>query len=192
VPAERQRPGTPGLSTTSRSTSRPCARARSSRLADPRRLYGRAAQRGADVPAVRRTGQARRGQRLASYHLDHVLEILARGILILRCGASASLRERSYGRPLGIWPALFGSGFELLTALLGGATYTGNWSYELNGFGLLFAAPHVRWRWRPRSSSRVTACADTRLTPKWLLKSAVLSAALALLHPFHEPCCWAR
>src|SRR5207253_1714031 len=37
--------------------------------------------------------------------------------------------------------ALFASGFELFAALIGG--YSGNWSYEMNGFGLLFAAPHV-------------------------------------------------
>ena len=39
--------------------------------------------------------------------------------------------------------ALFGSGFELFAALFGGGVYSGNWSYETNGFGLLFAAPHV-------------------------------------------------
>ena len=74
--------------------------------------------------------------------VEHGLEILARVVLVLAlwrfCRAFA--RDGVAARwAFGL--ALFAGGFELFAALAGG--YTGNWSYEMNGFGLLFAAPHV-------------------------------------------------
>src|SRR5207247_11001836 len=80
----------------------------------------------------------------------------------------------------------FASGFERFAALIGG--YTGNWSYELNGFGLLFAAPHV-----PLAMAATLELARDSLRPvrllrmRWLVKIAALSAVIALLHPFHAP-----
>lgn len=83
--------------------------------------------------------------------------------------------------------ALFGSGFEFFSGVLG-LGYVGNWSYELNGFGLLFAAPHVPLG---MAASLLLACdalrPRQRLSFVWLARIALLSAALALLHPFHEP-----
>jgi hypothetical protein len=121
--------------------------------------------------------------------VEHVLEALARGVLVLALWRFAQVFAA--GRAATRWAfalAMFGSGFELFAALLGGGTYSGNWSYEVNGFGLLFAAPHVplamaatlelaRELLRPRRS----------LSPGWLVKVALLSAAIALLHPFHLP-----
>ena len=75
--------------------------------------------------------------------LEHGLELVARVLLVLAlwrfCHAFAS------GVAAARWAAglaLLGSGFELVAGLAG-AGYTGNWSYEMNSFGLLFAAPHV-------------------------------------------------
>jgi chromate transport protein ChrA len=125
---------------------------------------------------------------LPAVGLEHGLEVLARGLLVLAlwrfCRAFAS------GRRAARWAfclALFAGGFEVFGALIGG--YAGNWSYETNGFGLLFAAPHVplgmaatlelaRDGLRPRRR---------RLTLSWLAKIALLSGVLALLHPFHVP-----
>jgi hypothetical protein len=82
--------------------------------------------------------------------------------------------------------ALFGSGFEIIGAALGG--YTGNWSYESNGFGLLFAAPHV-----PLAMAATLVLAARYLRPRntlgpfELVTTAGLSASVALLHPFHLP-----
>ncbi|MBV9892896.1 MAG: hypothetical protein JO020_01860 [Chloroflexi bacterium] len=119
--------------------------------------------------------------------LEQLTEVLARVLLVLAmwrfCRAFARGREAARWA-LGL--ALFASGFELFAGVVGG--YTGNWSYELNGFGMLFAAPHVplamaatlelaRDTLRPHRSAR----------PAWYLKVALLSAVIALLHPFHAP-----
>jgi hypothetical protein len=122
--------------------------------------------------------------------LERLVETLARVLLVLAvwrfCRAFATSRGAALAA---LWLALFGSGFELITGLIGqGALYTGNWSYEVNTIGLLFSAPHVplgmaatlelaRHGLRPsRDSSRVG-----------LLIAAALGAAIALLHPFHLP-----
>ncbi|HEV7665222.1 MAG TPA: hypothetical protein VGQ62_16945 [Chloroflexota bacterium] len=121
--------------------------------------------------------------------LERAVEVLARAILVLTlwrfCQAFAS------GRTAARWAfilALFGSGFELFAALGGDGVYSGNWSYETNGFGLLFAVPHV-----PLAMAATLELARSTLLPRrvlsarWLLKVGVLGAAIALLHPFHAP-----
>ena len=83
--------------------------------------------------------------------VEHGVEIVARALLVLALWrfCRGFTADRTAARwALGL--SLFASGFELLAALAGGTVYTGNWSYEMNGFGLL-------------------------------------SAAVALLHPFHAP-----
>jgi hypothetical protein len=125
--------------------------------------------------------------------LEHALEVLARVALVVAlwrfCRAFAA------GRAAARWAfalALFASGFELLAAayamLRGGGVYTGSWSYETNSFGLLFAAPHV-----PLAMAATLEIAHDVLrarrtvSPRWLLKIGLLSATVALLHPFHLP-----
>jgi hypothetical protein len=119
--------------------------------------------------------------------LEQLIEVLARVLLVAAlwrfCRAFAN------GRLAARWAlglALFASGFELFAALLGG--YSGNWSYEMNGFGMLFAAPHV-----PLGMAATLELARQTLRPRrtialgWLARVAALSAVIALLHPFHEP-----
>jgi chromate transport protein ChrA len=119
--------------------------------------------------------------------IEKVLELLARTLLVLSlwrfCRAFAT--NLSAARwALGL--TLFASGFEVLTGLLG--LYNGNWSYETNGFGLLFAAPHV-----PLAMAATLELARDGLLPRpslkrrWLVKNALLAAVVALLHPFHTP-----
>jgi hypothetical protein len=121
--------------------------------------------------------------------LEHILELLARGVLVLALwrfvrAFASDLRAARWAFGL----ALFGSGFELFAALLGGAVYSGSWSYEMNSFGLLFGAPHV-----PLAMAATLELARDALLPRQvlapalLLKGAVLSAVIALLHPFHVP-----
>jgi hypothetical protein len=119
--------------------------------------------------------------------LERVLEVLARTVLVLAlwrfCRAFADTRSAARWA-FGL--ALFASGFEVIAALLG--VYSGNWSYETNGFGLLFAAPHV-----PLAMAATLELARAGLQPRlglsrlWLLKLALLGAVIALLHPFHLP-----
>lgn len=119
--------------------------------------------------------------------LEQLTEIIARGLLVVAlwrfCRAFAN------GRTAARWAlglALFASGFELFAALLGG--YSGNWSYEMNGFGLLFAAPHVPLAMAGTLElARETLRLRRSATPRWLVKVALLSAVVAALHPFHEP-----
>jgi hypothetical protein len=137
--------------------------------------------------------------------IEHVVEILARGLLVLAlwrfCRAFAS------GRTAARWAfclALFASGFELFATLLGG--YTGDWSYEMNGLGLLFAAPHVplamaatlelaRALLRPRHGASLRSRTSLPFatdafrgtSAAWLVKVALLSVAISLLQPFHLP-----
>jgi hypothetical protein len=119
--------------------------------------------------------------------IEHVVEILARTLLVLALWRFC--RAFARGRIAVRWAfglALFASGFEFFAALVGG--YTGNWSYEMNGLGLLFAAPHV-----PLAMAGTLELARALLSPrrtttlKWLLAVALLSAAIALLQPFHLP-----
>jgi hypothetical protein len=125
--------------------------------------------------------------RVPATALEHAVEVGARALLVLAlwrfCRAFAT------GRAAARWAfglALFGSGFELFAAMFGG--YTGNWSYELNGFGLLFAAPHV-----PLAMAATLELAREGLRPRtnlsllWLAKIGALAATIALLHPFHAP-----
>jgi hypothetical protein len=124
---------------------------------------------------------------LPAIGLERVAEVAARVLLALAlwrfCRAFAS------GRSAARWAfmlALFAGGFELFAAVLGG--YSGNWSYETNGFGLLFAAPHV-----PLGMTATLELARDGLRPvrrlrgRWLVKVALLGAAVGLLHPFHLP-----
>jgi hypothetical protein len=119
--------------------------------------------------------------------LERGLEVLARALLVL--GLWRFCRAFAHSRSAARWAfvlALFASGFEVIAALLG--LYSGNWSYETNGFGLLFAAPHV-----PLAMAATLELATAGLRPRvsvspvWLLKLAALSAVIALLHPFHLP-----
>ena len=119
--------------------------------------------------------------------LEQMVDILARVVLVLALWRFCRMFAR--GKQAARWAfglALFGSGFEVFGALVGG--YSGNWSYELNGFGLLFAAPHV-----PLAMAATLELAGTTLRPMrelrlWvMLKCAFLSAVIALLHPFHAP-----
>jgi hypothetical protein len=132
------------------------------------------------------------GKLAASLHvpattLEHAVEVLARTLLVVAlwrfCRAFAS------GQGAARWAfglALFGSGFELFSGLAGG--YPGSWSYESNGFGLLFAAPHV-----PLGMAATLELARDGLRPRaalslsWLVKVALLAASVALLHSFHVP-----
>ena len=119
--------------------------------------------------------------------LEQLVAIAARIILVLSLWRFC--RAFSRGRVAARWAfglALFGSGFELFAGLLGG--YSGNWSYETNGFGLLFAAPHV-----PLGMAATLELArdglrhHRRVSTAWLIKLALLAAAAALLHSFHVP-----
>jgi hypothetical protein len=120
--------------------------------------------------------------------VEQLVEVLARVFLVLALWRFC--RAFGRGRLAARWAlglALFASGFELVAAMVGG--YTGNWSYEMNGFGLLFAAPHV-----PLALAATLELARDTLRPRrhaasawWLAKIAALSAVIALLHPFHEP-----
>ncbi|MDQ6672052.1 MAG: hypothetical protein M3069_15140 [Chloroflexota bacterium] len=121
--------------------------------------------------------------------VEHTLEVLARAALVLALWRFARSFAASHAAARWTFAlALFGSGFELFAAVSGGAIYTGNWSYESNGFGLLFAAPHV-----PLGMAATLELARGVLRPRpsvsaaWLVWVALLSAAIALLHPFHLP-----
>ena len=130
----------------------------------------------------------------------HTVEVLARIALVLALWRFC--RAFTSGKSAARWAlllALFASGFELFAAVIGG--YSGNWSYELNGFGLLFAAPHVPLAMaatlelaregllRPRFhfSEGQKGHPPFEIPLRWLLKMGALSAVVALLHPFHEP-----
>ncbi|HLZ27542.1 MAG TPA: hypothetical protein VKV73_09500 [Chloroflexota bacterium] len=126
--------------------------------------------------------------------IERAVEALARALLVVAlwrfCRAFAA------GRAAARWAfgfTLFASGFELFAAVYsmlrgGGGVYTGNWSYETNGFGLLFAAPHV-----PLAMAATLEIAHDVLrarrtvSRRWLFKIGLLSATVALLHPFHLP-----
>jgi len=119
--------------------------------------------------------------------VEQLVGVLARVLFVLSLWRFC--RAFSTGRVAARWAfglALFGSGFELVAGLLGG--YSGNWSYETNGFGMLFAAPHV-----PLGMAATLELARDglrlyrKLSPAWLVKMALLAAAVALLHSFHVP-----
>jgi hypothetical protein len=123
--------------------------------------------------------------------LERLLEILAHVLLILAlwrfCRSfTSTLAAARWAFAL----ALFASGFEVFATLLGpaGAVYAGNWSYETNGFGLLFAAPHVPLAMAATLElTRSSLLPRPKLSARWLLELAALSAAIALLQPFHVP-----
>lgn len=132
------------------------------------------------------------GKLAATFHieassLEQLVAIAARVLLVVSLWRFCRAFARS--RVAARWAfglALFGSGFELFAGLLGG--YSGNWSYETNGFGLLFAAPHV-----PLGMAATLELArdglrrHRRPSPGWLVKMALLASAIALLHSFHAP-----
>jgi hypothetical protein len=126
--------------------------------------------------------------RLAPELVERSAEVLARVVLVISlwrfCVAFTS------GRSAARWAmllALFGGGFAPLAGAVQ-APYVGNWSFELNTFGLLFAAPHV-----PLGMACTLELARMWLRPvarpsAWQIAASVgLGAAIALLHPFHEP-----
>jgi len=124
---------------------------------------------------------------LPAASLEQFIAVLARVLLVLALWRFC--RAFSTGRAAARWAfglALFGSGFELLAALFGG--YAGNWSYETNAFGMLLAAPHV-----PLGMAATLELARDGLRPRrslsatWLVKVALLSVSVALLHAFHVP-----
>jgi hypothetical protein len=125
--------------------------------------------------------------RLPAEALERLAEVLARAAVVLALWhfCSTFTTSRSAAR-WAVVLTLFGSGFEIVGALLGG--YGGNWSYETNGFGLLFAAPHV-----PLAMAATLVLAARYLVPRERFDLAdlgvcvALSAAVALLHPFHVP-----
>jgi len=86
-----------------------------------------------------------------------------------------------FGMGLGLPAALYG-------ALRGVEAYTGNGSYEVNTFGLLFSAPHAALAMAITLEvvGRV-ARAPARTSAAELTGFALAGLALALLHPFHLP-----
>jgi hypothetical protein len=130
--------------------------------------------------------------RVAPEVLERTTELLARGLFVValwrfcRTFATSLVAARA-----ALLLGVFGSGFELPAAIVGGLlgrpVYVGNWSYELNSLGLLFAAPHV-----PLAAAATLELARRWLRPqratRWaLLGAAALGATTALLHPFHVP-----
>ena len=119
--------------------------------------------------------------------LERALEVLARSAVVLALWYFA--RTFASNRAAAVWAvllALFGSGLEIVGALVGG--YSGNWSYETHGFGLLFAAPHV-----PLAMAGTLLLAARYLRPRASLGAlefvgtVVVGAFLAIVHPFHLP-----
>ena len=83
--------------------------------------------------------------------------------------------------------ALFGGGFALFAAAVH-APYAGNWSFENNTFGLLFAAPHIPLGMAcTLELARMWLRPVPRPTPLMILATAALGAAIAFLHAFHVP-----
>jgi hypothetical protein len=125
---------------------------------------------------------------LAPVALERVVEVLARGVLVLAlwrfCHAFGNGRAAALAAVL---LALFGSGFEAAAGLLG-SSYAGNFSYETNTFGLLLAAPHVPLAMAATLElARRYLLPGARTTPWSVLSAAALAAAVAMLHPFHVP-----
>jgi hypothetical protein len=122
--------------------------------------------------------------------LERMAEPIARTLLVLALWRFCRALCTSLGAArAALLLALFGGGFELVTGLVGqGALYSGNWAYETNTFGLLFAPPHV-----PLAMAASLELARLGLHPQAHLRrsdplaAAVLSATVALLHPFHLP-----
>ncbi|MGI9148897.1 MAG: hypothetical protein ACR2IK_20500 [Chloroflexota bacterium] len=121
--------------------------------------------------------------------VEHTLGVLTRAALVVALWRFA--RAFAAGPAAARWTfalALFASGFEVFAAGAGGGLYTGSWSYETNGFGLLFAAPHVPLAMAATLElARAVLRPRVGLSPGWLTWVAMLSAAIALLHPFHLP-----
>jgi hypothetical protein len=132
------------------------------------------------------------GKLAATVHVAPVIferltEVLARALLVLALWRFAhAFASDRIAASAAFLLSLFGSGFEVLALPFGG--YTGNWSYELNTLGMLFSAPHLA----------LAMAATLELARGWLgargavrvwhiAYAAVLSLAIALLHPFHLP-----
>ncbi len=118
-------------------------------------------------------------------------ELAARGALLL--GARQLVLALVPGRAeqrLAAALLLFGMGLgvpaALVGALLGISPYTGNGSYEVNSFGLLFSAPHVALA-MGLTLSAAAILARGRAWGATLTFLTLAGFALALLHPFHLP-----
>jgi hypothetical protein len=125
--------------------------------------------------------------------MERLVELPARGLFVVALWRFCRVFTTSLAAArAGILLALFGSGLELPAAAIGGllgqSVYVGNWSYELNSLGLLFAAPHV-----PLAAATTLELATAWLHPgrratiRTMALSAGLGAVTALLHPFHVP-----
>lgn len=124
--------------------------------------------------------------------LERLVEVAARALFVLSlwrfvrrfCDGLSSARAA-------FLLTLFGGGIGILVGLAGDALhqsfYTGNWSYELNAFGLLFSAPHVALAMAGTLELAGWLRRGLRATPLDLLMAACLGAAIALLQPFHLP-----
>lgn len=126
--------------------------------------------------------------------LERATEVVARGLFVAALWRFARAFATGVAAArVAFLLALFGGGLGLPVALLGhalgwGASYEGNASYETNGFGLLFAAPHV-----PLAMAGTLELAThwlrpvARARPIALLQAAGAAAGVAVLHPFHVP-----
>lgn len=130
---------------------------------------------------------------LSAMALERGVEVVARSLLVLALWRftrrfSANLAAARAAFLL----ALFGGGFGLLAIAAGRALgleqpYSGSWSYETTGFGLLFAAPHVPLGMAATLELAHWLRPGQRATVGRLLWASALGAAVALLHPFHVP-----
>src|SRR5438477_497700 len=98
-------------------------------------------------------------------------------------GISAVVRRK--GWLVGVLRLALVIGVEVFGALLG--SYSGNWSYEMNGFGLLFAAPHVPLAMAATLELARDCLRPLNLSISRVIKVGVLATLVALLHPFHAP-----
>lgn len=125
--------------------------------------------------------------------LERLVELIARALFVMALWRFSKRFTPSLPAARAAFLlALFGGGLGLFSTLLGAALrvsqpYSGNWSYELTTFGLLFAAPHVPLAMAGTLELAGWLRGGRRATPGGLLWAAGLGAALALLHPFHVP-----
>ena len=111
-----------------------------------------------------------------------------RGARDQRCGASARRSPTAAARPrVATLLALFGGGFALFAAACTRRmTATGRSKTTRSDC----CSPRRTFHWRMACTlelARMLAAAEPRPTPWLILATAALGAAIALLHPFHEP-----
>lgn len=126
--------------------------------------------------------------------LYRLLELGARVALVWSLAAfCAWLLGRRRDATLAMLFSLFGMGLGFPLAVVGAAlgltdVYTGNGSYEVNTFGLLFSAPHASLAMAVTLAVPPAFVAYLEAPrPGPLLGLALGGLALALLHPFHLP-----